>query len=62
MVLEALAMGLPVISTVFNGACEIMSDGEHGFVLADPADVGALTEAMGRMLAALRDDQCTRNA
>ena len=33
VVLEAIAMGVPVISTVFNGACEIMSDGKHGFVL-----------------------------
>jgi UDP-glucose:(heptosyl)LPS alpha-1,3-glucosyltransferase len=50
VVLEALAMGLPVISTVFNGACEIMKEGEHGFVLKDPGDVGALAEAMGKML------------
>jgi UDP-glucose:(heptosyl)LPS alpha-1,3-glucosyltransferase len=50
VVLEALAMGLPVISTVFNGACEIMTDGRHGFVLPDPADVNALAKAMSRML------------
>jgi UDP-glucose:(heptosyl)LPS alpha-1,3-glucosyltransferase len=50
VVLEALAMGLPVISTVFNGACEIMRDGEHGFVLSNPADVGALTAAMGQLM------------
>ena len=50
VVLEALAMGLPVISTVFNGACEIMSVGEHGFVLKDPADVPALAAAMRSML------------
>ncbi len=50
VVLEALAMGLPVISTVFNGACEIMRDGEHGFVLSNPADVGALTNAMGQLM------------
>jgi UDP-glucose:(heptosyl)LPS alpha-1,3-glucosyltransferase len=57
VVLEALAMGLPVISTVFNGACEIMTDGKHGFVLGDPGDVGALTEAMGKMLnAGTRDE------
>lgn len=49
-VLEALVMGLPVISTVFNGACEIMNDGRHGFVLSDPADVAALTAAMRRLL------------
>jgi UDP-glucose:(heptosyl)LPS alpha-1,3-glucosyltransferase len=50
VVLEALAMGLPVISTVFNGACEIMSDAQHGFVLPNPADVPALTDAMGRLM------------
>lgn len=49
VVLEALAMGLPVISTVFNGACEIMSDGKHGFVLRDPADVPTLSRSMSEM-------------
>jgi UDP-glucose:(heptosyl)LPS alpha-1,3-glucosyltransferase len=46
VVLEALAMGLPVISTVFNGATEIMTHGTHGIVLSDPSDVGALASAM----------------
>ena len=46
VVLEALAMGVPVISTRFNGACEIMTNGVHGFVLDDPADVNALADAM----------------
>jgi UDP-glucose:(heptosyl)LPS alpha-1,3-glucosyltransferase len=50
VVLEALAMGLPVISTAFNGACEVMVPGEHGFVLKDPADIDALAAAMRRML------------
>ncbi|MEX2152791.1 MAG: glycosyltransferase family 4 protein [Gemmatimonadaceae bacterium] len=50
VVLEGLAMGVPVISTRFNGACEIMANGVHGFVLDDPADVDALTDAMRRML------------
>ena len=50
VVLEALAMGLPVISTRFNGACEIMTDGVHGFVLHDPKDVDALANAMRKML------------
>lgn len=49
VVLEALAMGLPVISTRYNGACEIMGR-EHGFVLDDPADVGALADAMRALL------------
>jgi UDP-glucose:(heptosyl)LPS alpha-1,3-glucosyltransferase len=46
VVLEALAMGLPVISTRFNGATEIMDHGTHGFVMDDPADVDALAAAM----------------
>lgn len=50
VVLEALAMGLPVISTRFNGATEIMIDGVHGFVLQDPTDVAALAGAMAAMM------------
>ncbi|MDB5333356.1 MAG: hypothetical protein JWP03_4507 [Phycisphaerales bacterium] len=50
VVLEALAMGVPVVSTAFNGACEIMTNGRHGFVLPDPADVAALAEAMRKLL------------
>jgi UDP-glucose:(heptosyl)LPS alpha-1,3-glucosyltransferase len=50
VVLEALAMGLPVISTRFNGACEVMTETVHGFVLRDPQDVPALAAAMRRML------------
>src|SRR5688572_17992923 len=50
VVLEALAMGLPVISTTFNGATEIMTDGVHGYILKDPTDVGALADAMRKLL------------
>lgn len=50
VVLEALAMGLPVISTRSNGACEIMQNGVHGFVLDDPSDIDALSMGMQRML------------
>jgi len=50
VVLESLAMGLPVISTVFNGACEAMTDGVHGYVLEDPSNVSALAGAMTRLL------------
>ncbi len=46
VVLEALAMGLPVISTKQNGACEIMTPGEHGFVLESADDRDALVAAM----------------
>ncbi len=50
VVLEALAMGLPVISTIFNGACEIMTDGREGLVLRDSSDIVTLAEAIRQML------------
>jgi len=39
---EAMACGLPVITTVTNGTAEIMTNGVDAFVLTDPADVQAL--------------------
>jgi UDP-glucose:(heptosyl)LPS alpha-1,3-glucosyltransferase len=49
VVLEALACGLPVISTRQNGATEVMTDGEHGTILADPGDP-RLAAALSEML------------
>lgn len=57
VVLEALAMGVPVVSTTSNGACEVMTDGVHGRVLTDPGDVGRLAAAMHHLL-----DETTRRA
>lgn len=56
VVLESLAMGVPVISTVFNGACEIMRDSEQGFVLADPSDI----ETLARSMRCMTDDDRRR--
>jgi UDP-glucose:(heptosyl)LPS alpha-1,3-glucosyltransferase len=50
VVLEALAMGLPVISSVYNGACETMTTGQQGYVLADPSDTYALVEAFRSLM------------
>ncbi|HEY5975874.1 MAG TPA: glycosyltransferase family 4 protein, partial [Geobacteraceae bacterium] len=47
--LEALASGLPVITTVFNGVSELISEGENGTVLADPLDARALARAIERL-------------
>ena len=44
--LEALAAGLPVITTSSNGFAEIIEPGVEGDVLADPADVRALAQAL----------------
>jgi UDP-glucose:(heptosyl)LPS alpha-1,3-glucosyltransferase len=50
VVLEALAMGLPVITTRRNGAAEIITPGVEGFVLDRPGDCAALVEAWGALL------------
>ena len=44
VVLEALASGVPVITTRYNGAGGIISDGQEGFVLEDPTKVETMTE------------------
>ena len=54
VVLEALAMGVPVISTRKNGATEIMTNGVHGHVLSDPDDVDALADAIRDVIPAQR--------
>jgi UDP-glucose:(heptosyl)LPS alpha-1,3-glucosyltransferase len=44
VVLEALASGLPVVTTVSNGAGGILKNGQGGFVIEDPLDSRVLTE------------------
>lgn len=43
-VLEALASGLPVITTVLNGAAGTMKDGQGGFVIQNPRNHQTLPE------------------
>jgi len=44
--LEALATGLPVITTRANGFCEIIEPGVHGTVIDDPRNIDAIREAL----------------
>ncbi len=55
---EAMACGMPVIVSANNGACEIITHGRDGLVLADPADADSLAE----MIQQLYNDaaQCKR--
>lgn len=46
VVFEALASGLPVVTTVFDGAAEVLTEGVDGTVLADPTDAVALGQAV----------------
>ena len=49
-VVEALAVGTPVIATRTGGVAEVVHDGENGLVV-EPGDVDALTEAITRFFA-----------
>ena len=55
-VLEAMASGLPVITTTTNGASELMTDATEGYVLSDPTDVDELLDR----LQLLRDETVRR--
>jgi UDP-glucose:(heptosyl)LPS alpha-1,3-glucosyltransferase len=49
VVFEALACGLPVITTACNGAGELMTEGRDGFVISSPDAVEELLAAFGHM-------------
>jgi UDP-glucose:(heptosyl)LPS alpha-1,3-glucosyltransferase len=48
-VLEAMACGLPVISTTLAGVAEFIRTGEDGFVLHDPRDSQQLAQLLGNL-------------
>jgi glycosyltransferase involved in cell wall biosynthesis len=48
-VVEALAVGTPVIATRTGGVAEVVRDGENGLVV-EPGDVDALAEAIERFV------------
>ncbi len=47
VVLEALGLGVPVISTRFDGASEIIEEGKSGFVANSPEAIGELAGYLG---------------
>ncbi|MDP3937227.1 MAG: glycosyltransferase family 4 protein [Deltaproteobacteria bacterium] len=46
---EALAMGLPAITTRMNGASEVITEGREGFVVEKSDDTAALAAAVDRL-------------
>jgi len=56
--LEALASGLPVITTRLSGAAEIIEDGIHGFTISAPEDCPAIAEKISYLM----DNRETREA
>lgn len=48
--LEALATGLPVVTTRFNGASYLMTDREEGFVLDSPDQIDRMADCLHRLM------------
>jgi UDP-glucose:(heptosyl)LPS alpha-1,3-glucosyltransferase len=59
--MEAMASGLPTITTRWNGASALISEGE-GFVIDDPSDIDALCSSIGTFLDGQRRAEMGRNA
>ncbi len=62
VVLEALAAGLPVITTRYNGAAECVTDGREGYVTDCPTDLAALADRIVRLADTAHRHQCARAA
>jgi UDP-glucose:(heptosyl)LPS alpha-1,3-glucosyltransferase len=62
VVLEALACGLPVVTSSYNGAAELLEAGRHGYVVADPADVASLTMRLEQLMDPEHRRECSVRA
>jgi UDP-glucose:(heptosyl)LPS alpha-1,3-glucosyltransferase len=62
VVLEALACGLPVVTTRNNGAGELMRPPAEGFVIDDPHDLRSLAAAVTELLDPDRRAACSKAA
>jgi UDP-glucose:(heptosyl)LPS alpha-1,3-glucosyltransferase len=48
-VLEALSLGLPCVTTRFDGSSDAITDGQNGFVIEAPEAVGQIAAALGQL-------------
>jgi UDP-glucose:(heptosyl)LPS alpha-1,3-glucosyltransferase len=62
VVLEAMACGLPVITTRYNGASELLHPPREGYVLDDPHDHDRLAWALAQLLDPARRATCAQAA
>lgn len=62
VVLEAMAAGLPVITTRYNGAAERITDGREGYVIDCPTDLAALADRIARLADADHRLRCAQAA
>jgi UDP-glucose:(heptosyl)LPS alpha-1,3-glucosyltransferase len=62
VVLEAMACGLPVITTRYNGASELLHPPREGYVIDDPHDHAHLAWALAQLLDPARRTACAQAA
>lgn len=62
VVIEALASGVPAITTRFNGAAELIEQGREGYVLDTPDDVDGLAECIACLADAEHRTACAERA
>jgi UDP-glucose:(heptosyl)LPS alpha-1,3-glucosyltransferase len=62
VVLEALSLGLPVVTTRFNGAAEAIEPGRHGIVVESPDQTETLARALADCLKPAIRAACTADA
>jgi len=62
VVIEAMASGLPSITTVCNGAAGIMTDGKDGYIISHPPDPSELAGVMKSMLVHERRENMSAEA
>src|SRR5207247_4433083 len=62
VVLEALACGLPVVTSRYNGASELLKPPQDGYVIDDPHDHVQLAAAMEQLLDPERHSACAQAA
>ena len=62
VVLEAMACGLPVVTSRYNGACELLHPPQEGYVIDDPHDHERLAACMTQLLDPARRLACAQAA
>lgn len=48
--LEAMASGLPVVTSRINGASEVIREGENGYIIENPTDPSEIADKIGKGL------------
>ncbi|MEK6233607.1 MAG: glycosyltransferase family 4 protein [Planctomycetales bacterium] len=62
VVLEALSSGLPVVTSRYNGAGELMSPGREGYLISDPSNAPSLAEALEPLMESRRRETMSQAA